>query len=342
MLWLLIAFACYVVFGYPILLLLWAQLRSRTPRKEFTPRTVSVLLAVHNGATYLEQKLRSIQALDYPPELLEIFVLSDGSTDATESIARQASAQDPRIRVFAEPKLGKWNALNRGLAEASGEILFFTDVRQPLAVNSLRELIANFADPQVGCVSGELMIEGGSGGLYWRYEKLLRKNQARIDSVMGATGAIYAQRRALCSPLPPYTILDDVHFPLQAFFAGYRVVFDESAHAWDSPTELKQEFRRKVRTLAGNYQLIGAFPALLTPSNRMLFHFLSHKFARLFLPFALLGILGLSLWRQEWWLVACQLLFYSFPGPPRSFTVLMLATLSAVSYLWRGPKDFWK
>lgn len=335
-------FIVYVLFLYPLLLYLWASWRRAPVVKKFAPRSVSVLLAVRNGEPHLASKLRSLQQLDYPAALLEIFVLSDGSTDQSESIALSFAAQDPRIQFFALPAQGKWNALNHGLAHASGEILFFTDVRQPLAPDSLRQLIANYADPRVGCASGELMIPGGSGGLYWRYEKFLRKHQSALDSVIGATGAIYTQRRELCRPLPPDTILDDVHFPLQAFFAGYRVVFDDTAHAWDSPTGLRQEFRRKVRTLAGNYQLIAAFPALLSPANRMLIHFVSHKFARLLLPFALLAFFGLSVYQQLWALAAAQVVFYLLPGPCRTFSTLMLATACAASYLWRPAKDFWK
>ncbi len=341
MLWTLIAFVIYVLAGYP--LLLWLLARKAKPlRAEFSPRTVSVLLAVRNGESYLAAKLDSLLALDYPSDLLEILVIGDGSTDRGKEIALRYASGDSRIRWIAAPPLGKWNALNRGLAEARGEIIFFTDVRQRLAPDSLRNLIARFADESVGCVSGELEIPGQGPGLYWRYEKFIRKRQARLDSVIGATGAIYAQRRALCGPLPPDTLLDDVHFPMQAFFAGYRVVFEERARAWDEPTALDREYQRKVRTLAGNYQLIAAFPALLTPRNRMLFHFLSHKFARLLLPFALLSIFGLCVWQGRWWLAGTQALVYLLPGPARTFTVLMGATLQASSYLWRGPKGFWK
>lgn len=341
-LWLLAAFIIYVLFGYPLFLSFWARLFARPVAKQSQPRTVSILLAVRNGEKYLARKIASLQALAYPPDLIEIFILSDGSTDSTDALARASAATDPRIRLLPCPPLGKWNALNHGLAHATGEILFFTDVRQPLAPNALRELVANFADPAVGCASGELMISGGGGGLYWRYEKFLRQRQALLHSTIGATGAIYAQRRALCRPLPPDTILDDVHFPLQALFAGYRIVFDPTAHAFDEPTQLRQEFSRKVRTLAGNYQLFAAFPALFSPANPMLFHFLSHKFARLLLPFALLAFFGLTLFEQLWPLVGAQIIFYALPGPFRTFSTLMLATLCAASYLWRGPKGFWK
>lgn len=362
--WLLLAFVAYILAGYPLWLAWRARSKPWPVRKAWVPRTVSVMLAVRNGERHLAAKLESLLALDYPPELIEILVSSDGSADASEAIAREFAARDARIRWLHSPARGKWSALNAALEQASGEILFFTDVRQPLDPACLRELVCCYADPAVGCASGELVIRDGSTGqevqtgLYWRYEKFIRRHQSAIDSVIGATGAVYTQRRELCRPLPPDTLLDDVHFPVQAFFAGYRVVFDGSAKAFDDPTRLDQEFRRKVRTLAGNYQLIGAFPALLGFRNRMLGHFLSHKFGRLVLPFALLGMLVSSLWYGPWWLVAGQLAGYgmaaldpAFPegsplkrlsSPARAFVVLMAASLSAASVLWRPAREFWK
>lgn len=146
----------YLLAGYPLLLLL----RSRRPiQKKFTPRTVTVLLAVKNGERWLEQKLTSLMQLDYPRELLDIIVISDGSTDATESIARSWS--DRGIMLVVQPPEGKASALNAGIARARGEILLFTDVRQPFAPETLRELVACFHDPSVGVVSGELIIREG-------------------------------------------------------------------------------------------------------------------------------------------------------------------------------------
>ena len=184
--------------------------------------------------------------------------------------------------------------MNAALAHATGEILFLTDVRQQLDPRSLANLVACFADPEVGVASGELVIREGAGleeasvGLYWKYEKWIRKQLSRLDSVMGATGCIYAMRRQLASPLPAGTLNDDMYLPLGAFFQGYRVIFDESALAFDYPTQLASEFRRKVRTLAGVYQVIGQYPALLGPGNRMWIHFFSHKLARLIMPWAMI------------------------------------------------------
>src|SRR5450432_1341545 len=248
-----------------------------------------------------------------------------------------------------------------------GRDLFFTDVRQTLDRESLRNLVDCFADPAVGVASGELVIREGAGmeeasvGLYWKYEKWIRKQLSSLDSVMGATGCIYAMRRSLATRLPPGTLVDDMYLPLGAFFRGYRVILDKSALAYDFPTRLSSEFRRKVRTLAGVYQIVGQYPALLGPSNRMWVHFVSHKLARLLMPYALIAVAAASFGLPAPWgryALGAQALFYAMavadcwlPGrspfkritsPVRTFTVLMAAALCAVSVLFLPSRYFWK
>ena len=361
-----IAFCAYTVFGYPLLLGLLARRRTRGVRKASWRATVSVILPVHNGERWIGAKLESIKGLHYPAELVEILVVSDGSTDGTQEIVQRFASRS-KLVYMAVPRRGKAAALNAALASASGEILFFTDVRQELQSDSLANLIACFADPEVGVASGELVIHEGAGleeasvGLYWRYEKWIRKQLSRLDSVMGATGCIYAMRRKLASPLPVGTLNDDMYLPLGAFFQGYRIIFDESALAFDHPTQLASEFRRKVRTLAGVYQIIGQYPALIGPGNRMCIHFLSHKLARLLMPWAMVAAaiasLGLpSPWNL--WAAGAQAAAYALAlidtwlpenlplkrlsSPMRTFTVLMAASLCAVSILFVPAPVLWK
>jgi cellulose synthase/poly-beta-1,6-N-acetylglucosamine synthase-like glycosyltransferase len=357
----------YVLLGYPVLLG-WLARRAPGKRiyKEFRERTVTVVLPVHNGALWLRDKLESILAQDYPQRLVDIIVISDGSTDGTDDIARSFLSR-MRMEILYLPKCGKARCLNVALDRAAGEILFYTDVRQRLDRACLRNLISCFADPTVGVVSGELIILQGASAAeanidrYWRYEKWIRKSLSAIDSVPGATGAVYAMRRKLARPMPADTLLDDVYLPMGAFFAGYRILLDDSAIAYDYPTSLKSEFRRKVRTLAGVYQLMGTYPALLGPANRMWIHFVSHKLGRLLLPFAFLGLLVCSfglpapLGHAALFLQAA---FYAvaaldplaperwplkrITSPIRTFVVLMLASLCAVS-IWFIPVEyFWK
>jgi poly-beta-1,6-N-acetyl-D-glucosamine synthase len=210
----------------------------------------------------------------------------------------------PLVELVSLPRGGKAKALNAGLARARGEILFFTDVRQRLDVQTLRRLVERFADPLVGVVSGELVIEAADReevtvGLYWRYEKWIRRHQSLLGSMTGATGCVYAMRRDLAVPLPPDTLVDDMYLPLSAFLRGSRIVFEPGARAFDRGTVAAEEFWRKVRTLAGNVQIVRELPRLLVPSSGIWFHFVSHKVARLLLPYAVLLMAGSSLMLPE-------------------------------------------
>ena len=361
-----VSFCAYTLFGYPLLLGLLARWRARPVRRAAWPATVSVILPVYNGEPWVAAKLESILALNYPAELVEILVVSDGSTDATASIVRGFTSRG-RIEVIALPRSGKAAALNAALGRATGEILFFTDVRQELHPDSLANLVACFADPEVGVASGELVIREGSGleeasvGLYWKYEKRIRKQLSRLDSVLGATGCIYAMRRHLAPPLPQGTLNDVMYLPLAAFFRGYRVVLDDAALAFDGPTMLASEFRRKVRTLAGVYQIVGSYPALLGPHNRMWIHFFSHKLARLLMPWAMIAAAVASFGLPAPWNVwavsaeasACVLAlldvwlpagfpFKRLTSPVRTFAVLMTASLCALAILFVPPRVLWR
>jgi len=315
----------------------------------------------------VRRKLECLLALDYPRELLQILVVSDGSTDATDEIVE--SFADRGIRLLKAPRGGKAAALNRALELATGEILFFTDVRQSLEPGSLAQLVANFADPSVGAVTGELRIldpdragQQADMELYWRYELWARRRHSRIDSIFTVTGCIYAMRRSLAKPLRPDTLTDDASLSLQAFFGGCRVVFDPQAVATDYPTAEGGEFRRKLRTLAGLWQLHLRHPRLFTGANRMRFHFLSHKFGRLVLPWAVLLIWGATLalpksgFRSfllvdELVLVALALADYLVPkrfplkritSPARTFLTMNAAALLAVVFLFASPGRAWK
>jgi len=361
------AVAFYLLIGYPILLAV--SRRSAPPvRKDpaFQP-SCSILLAAHNGQEFLQRKLESLLALDYPANLREILVISDGSTDATEAIAGSFASRG--VRLLSVPRGGKAAALNAGLAQASGDLLFFTDVRQTLDRHALSHLAANFADPSVGAVTGELRLlnparagEQADMELYWRFELWARSRHSRIDSIFSTTGCIYALRRSLAAPLPADTIADDGTFSLRAFFRGYRVIYDPAAVAFDYPAAEGGEFRRRLRTLAGLWQIFVRLPQLFTSANRMRFHFLSYKFGRLVLPWAILLILGSTLalpdsaWRSflvvdELVLVALALLDWFVPrmfflkrisSPARTFVAMNAAALLAVLVFFVPPETLWR
>jgi cellulose synthase/poly-beta-1,6-N-acetylglucosamine synthase-like glycosyltransferase len=361
------AIALYILIGYPVLLAAVRFKPGPAVRKDlgYAP-AVTAIVAVYNGAAQIRAKLDSILALDYPKDRLEIIVVSDGSTDATESIAKEYG--DRGVQLIAAPHRGKATALNLAFERASSELLFFTDVRQPLDPMALRHLAANFADPTVGAVTGELRLLKGEAGeqadmdLYWRYEVWAREKQSRIDSIFTATGCIYAMRRELAKPLPPDTLSDDAALPLLAFFKGYRVIFDSEAIAVDYPAIAGTEFRRRFRNLAGLWQTFVRYPQLFSSKDRMRFHFLSHKFGRLALPWAILtiaaGTLLLPEPRIRWWLTGAEAFFVllalvdqffpkGFPlkrvtSPARTFLVMNAASLAGIAVFFIEPTRLWR
>jgi poly-beta-1,6-N-acetyl-D-glucosamine synthase len=301
--WLAAGLVAYTYVGYACWLRLRMLWRFRPAQRRSSTPLVSIAMVVRNEELNLEAKLQNLLGLDYPADRCQIIVVSDGSTDRTEEILR-AYARDARVHiVLNQLAQGKASGLNDAMDLAAGEIVVFTDARQPLDRGAVRLLVENFADPDVGCASGELMLgdattgESSQGvGLYWRIEKQVRKLEAASGSVVGATGALYAVRRELLTRVPPGTILDDVYLPMQVVRQGKRVVLDERARAWDHPNQgTGREFSRKVRTLSGNYQLLQLAPWLLTSSNPIRFEFASHKLLRLAVPFALAAMLAASL-----------------------------------------------
>ncbi|MBU6247642.1 MAG: glycosyltransferase family 2 protein [Xanthomonadaceae bacterium] len=286
--------------GYPLWVVLRARWRpSPVRRGQWTP-TVSAIVAVHNAGAQMEARLANLAALDYPPGLIDIVVVCDGCED--DSAARCRRFGDERVRVLEFiRRRGKAACLNDAIAAARGEVLLMLDVRQRLEPQALRELVANLADPEVGVVGGELCFEDPETGFarsvdaYWRYETLIRRSESTSGSMIGVSGALYAMRREVFQPLPEGTVLDDVLVPMRAARAGWRVVFEPGARAWDRPsTEPVQEQRRKIRTLAGNFQLVQLSPWLLRPGlNPLWFRFLSHKLLRLAAPWLVL-VLGLT------------------------------------------------
>jgi cellulose synthase/poly-beta-1,6-N-acetylglucosamine synthase-like glycosyltransferase len=225
---------------------------------------------------------------------------------------------------------GKAVALNAGVAAAQGELIVFADARQRFAVDAIARLAENFADPEVGSASGELMLTrpGNSDrsgvaaevGLYWRYEKWIRRSESTVGSMLGATGAIYAIRRELWRPLPAGTLLDDFLTPMRIVLGGRRAIFDPRAVAYDEASQrAAQEFRRKARTLAGNFQAFAFEPGLLAPwSNpRTWFQVWNHKLTRLLVPWALLIMAVTSVAAPGvfyTWAVAGQATFYGAAG----------------------------
>lgn len=295
--WICLGCIAYTYIGY--IAVLWIQVKLRRwpiANGDFKP-TVSVVIAARNEEANLAAKLEGLRHLDYPRELLQVVVASDGSTDRTADILRQESSWV--VPVILEHSVGKAYALNEAVRSATGEVLVFLDARQLVEPNAVSELAACFADQSVGAVSGELLLEGAPGvqagealGIYWKIEKAIRKLESASGSVIGVTGAIYAIRRELYPEIPAGTILDDVFVPMCVAKQGKRIVFQPKATARDRIFAQKgKEFSRKVRTLTGNYQLLKLAPWLLSPKNPLLFRFVCHKMLRLAVPLLLIMLL---------------------------------------------------
>lgn len=291
----------YTFLGYPMLLMLWGKLIPQPIRHRRFDTDVVIVVVVHNGENLIEQKLVTCLAQDFPPEQLRVLIVSDGSNDATCAIVEAFSKKNmapTRVTLLALPeRRGKSACLNDAVNACDETIIVFTDVRQTLHTSAVRCLVDNFSDPQIGAVSGQLVFEregitefGAGIDAYWRYEKFLRRLQSQVGSTIGVTGAIYALRRQCFREIPSETILDDVLIPMNVVMQGKRVVFDNNAIAYDKPTRnIAHERIRKVRTLAGNFQLIAKYPEWVSPwSNPIAIHFVSHKIMRLLSPLALL------------------------------------------------------
>jgi hypothetical protein len=351
----------YTYVAYPWIVSLLPA-RPTQPQAGPAPRLVSIVIAAREPggavADKVSELLRTV-SLDY-----EVVVVLDGLDPA--AVAALTALADDRVKVRAlERPQGKAAALNWAVAMARGDVLVFTDVRQRVAQGAVEHLVAELASPDVGVVSGSLAISpsGGSDSLYeryWRFERWLRIREAAWDSAVGVSGALYALKRELWSPLPPGLLLDDLWVPLQAVRAGKRVGFAPLAVATDVRSGSDAtELARKVRTLTGNYQLIAWMPWVLHPGkNRVWWQFISHKVLRLLTPLAVCCVLGgLLLVLGPWagvvgvagvalpWLVR-PVWASAVPGGgllriARSGVVLLAALVVAALNAARGRWDVW-
>ena len=300
--WICVLLLVHAYAGYPCWLWLRARVAPRRVRRRPQTPRVAVVMAVHDGAQLIEAKLRSIFASDYPRDRLAVVVACDGCSDDTVAVIERFG--DARVTALdLKSRRGKANGINAAVAAAGAvDILVMTDVRQRLDGLAIRELVATLGDPQVGAAGGELCFEAGTSGFargidaYWRYEKAIRQWESASGSVVGVSGALYAMHRVLYEPLPAGTVLDDVLVPMRIVRGGKRVVFEPAAIAWDRPSEHPaQERTRKLRTLAGNFQLLQLAPWLANPrANPLWGRFACHKLLRLLAPWLLLLLLPLS------------------------------------------------
>ncbi len=285
----------YVFAGYPAVLYALAWARRRRPLRRSLDwvhaPSVSVIVAAHNEAANIRARIANLLSQEYPPARLQIVIGSDGSTDGTVSIA--SGRRDPRVLVLDLPRSGRAAVHNACAEVATGEILVFTDAGTRFSPDCLRQLVAPFADPEVGCASGKLVYTncGASGlarsaGWYWRYELLLRRLETRLGSTVAVTGACMAMRRMLFRPLEAGDDIDDAA-PLDVLLAGRRVVYVPEAVAWDHlPDSAQSELAARERIVTKNLAAVVHRPEALSLRRhpRVAFMLVSHRILRYLSP----------------------------------------------------------
>jgi cellulose synthase/poly-beta-1,6-N-acetylglucosamine synthase-like glycosyltransferase len=313
MLWLFWISACVLVFtfaGYPLVLFPLGRFR-RGPviRPEPFEPTVSLIIPARNEERHIRRKLENCLELDYPPQLLEVIVVDDGSSDGTGPIveaflAEQARRGDPQSgprfrKLRVEGGRGKVVALNRAVFEAKGDVVVFSDADSLISRPSLCFLVHPFVNPIVGCVAGRYFPGGVSGrnaagvGFYWKYENYLRRKESQAGGLLGASGALYAVRREAYEPLPEGVINDDFIIPMTMTDKGFRSLYEPRATAVeDESRNCAVEYSRRVRIMAGNCEYLWRFRhmALDRRKWRTVTQLLCHKFLRVASPLLLMTL----------------------------------------------------
>lgn len=341
--WGAVGFTFYTYIAYPLLLSATTLFYRHPVKKAPVEPTVSILIAAHNEQDVIEAKVRNSLDQDYPADKLEVVVASDGSQDATNRIVTSL-ADGSRVRLIAFPEnRGKVAALNDSVPRLQGSIIVFSDASSILDRNAVRHLVENFADSDVGAVSGIYRVRkqreadlGEQEDFYWKYETFLKVCESRLGSVLGAHGSLYGIRKELYPFPQPGTINDDYVIPVRILQCGYRVAYETSAVAYEEAKEMAG-FSRRVRIMAGNYEQLRELRLLLRPVRWFpLFVFFSHKVFRLLVPVAMVtAIVACSLLLDRplyRWLLGLQLAFYA--------TALLGLFLPATGKLLKLPYYF--
>jgi cellulose synthase/poly-beta-1,6-N-acetylglucosamine synthase-like glycosyltransferase len=297
--WICFGALIYVYAGYPLLLaLLAAFVRDKRSQPGYSPK-ISFLIAAYNEEANIGRKIEQTLALDYPTDKLEVLVLSDGSTDRTDELVKAFA--DPRVRLLRmEPRRGKTSAQNRGVRQASGEVLVFSDATTVYHPHALRFLASRYEDPTVGAASGRYQYfdpEGNSPtGLgtiaFWNYENMLKMMQSKIRTISGCCGCIYSVRKSAYTELPEDVISDLVQ-PLWVIQKGSRVVFEDRALAYEETTRSTgEEFSMRVRVVTRGIRGLLSVPDVLQPwkFGWVSFQLFSHKILRWLVSFFLIGL----------------------------------------------------
>ena len=309
----------YAYFGYPVLLFLLNRFSATIDYQSLDyPEhlSVSLIIPVHNEEEVIAQKLRNTSELDFSGDL-QVVIVSDGSNDRTAGIVKEFRGLSNLEFIELDERKGKANALNVGLNAASGDIVVFSDASIMLDAQAIKEIVRPFAVDAIGCVSGEDIIEGDSGeGLYGRYELFLRRQESATGSIVGASGSLYAQRRAIITPFIE-GVAPDFYSVLNSVEQGCRAIsISESFGYMKAAESHKDEFNRKVRTFIRGITALFKKADLLNPLRypRFAIYLISHKLVRWLVPFFLITLLISNLFLFDkglyTYLLVLQLVFY--------------------------------
>lgn len=284
----------FAYFGYPLSLLVLRKMRQREVVRGGEPLAVSLIITAFNEEKRIQEKLENTLALIYPKNKLQVLVASDGSTDATNVIVQ--SYANKGIELFeVVNRGGKENAQKEAVPHARGEIIIFSDVATILEPNGLQEIVANFADPSVGCVSSEDRLVGQDGkpsgeGFYVKYEMWLRRLESQVNSLVGLSGSFFAARKEVCQDFSG-DVQSDFRTLLSSMKLGLRGVCDPKAiGTYLNIADEKKEFSRKVRTVLRGLTVFFKHFEFLNVFRYGLFsyQFFCHKLLRWLVPFFLI------------------------------------------------------
>lgn len=299
-----LALIVFAYVGYPLIGIIMGTFGPRPVKKDESIRPqVTLMIAAYNEEAFIATKIENSLELEYPREKLKIVVVSDGSTDRTDEIVKSYSDRGVEL-VRVEGRVGKTEARNVAVKMDSSEIIIFSDATAIYQKDVVLKLIRNFADPEVGMVSGSLKYfdnseseMGLSTKLYWKYETFIKRTQSKLFTLTGAIGCINAFRRELYTALPAH-IIEDFTEPLAIVSKGYRVVFEEEAVAFERTTQNgAQEFKMRVRVIRGGMSgaLYAIGPLGLKRKTSAMIQLVTHKVLRWLVPVMLIATLLLSL-----------------------------------------------
>lgn len=292
----------YNYFIYPFFIIIISKIKTDSHIKQIKENadfpTISFIIAAYNEETVIEEKIKNTLSIDYPSDLMQIIVVSDGSNDSTPEIVEQYSTS--KVVSLHEPERnGKSAALNRGVAISTGSIIIFSDANNDFSDDSIKELVKHFTDPNIGAVTGAKHIydndkrQAAAGdGLYWKYESKIKEAESHLGSITGAEGEILAVRKSIYKPINPSLINDDAAVTFNVVRSGSRILYEKNAKAYEEASkDLIDDFNVKVRMTAGGFQtLSGEKKYLFPPADWFSFTFISHKVLRWFAPHFLLVI----------------------------------------------------